>query len=388
MTGTATAVHAVGDFYVPAFQVVLDDDQTLPENVLRDVVNVTYHDSVDDIDSFTLVLNNWDDEARDFKYVGSGRGSERSPFEPGRKIALHMGYEGSLDKMLVGEITRLEPEFPKSGAPTISVSGLNELHGFRREQHTWSWTDKTDSEIAGEIGANPIHRTRPGIDFPVRTPNARQEQPHEFIFMNNEHDIVFLLRRARRLGYTLAVRTDGDERFLYFGFQDQRGPGAGAREVTYEIEWGRSLLDFRPDLTTANQISEVTVRGWDRRTGRPIEGSASIDDLGLNTDQRDVARAIRGRREVVHRPVRSRAEARRVARSILQQNAEELVVGKGTTLGLPLLRSGEKVDLKNLGSRFSGRYYVTNTTHTIGDGGYVTAFTARREGPIPAAGTA
>ena len=36
--------------------------------------------------------------------------------------------------------------------------------------------------------------------------------------------------------------------------------------------------DFKPTLTTANQIRSVTVRGWDRRTKQPIKETVSLDD--------------------------------------------------------------------------------------------------------------
>jgi uncharacterized protein len=37
------------------------------------------------------------------------------------------------------------------------------------------------------------------------------------------------------------------------------------------------------------------------------------------------------------------------------------------------------IDIEGVGARLSGTYYVTKTTHTIGDGGYTTQFECRRE---------
>ena len=37
------------------------------------------------------------------------------------------------------------------------------------------------------------------------------------------------------------------------------------------------------------------------------------------------------------------------------------------------------MQIEGLGARFSGTYFVTETTHTIGDSGYTTKFNARRE---------
>ncbi|MBZ0116954.1 MAG: hypothetical protein K8H88_08165, partial [Sandaracinaceae bacterium] len=123
---------------------------------------------------------------------------------------------------------------------------------------------------------------------------------------------------------------------------------------------------------------------FDRASGRPIEATVRLDELRprANADQQDVARAVRGRREVVHLPVRTRAEARARAREILRNNDRGMIVGRGETFGLPGLRAGEHLRLTNLGPRFSGLYYVLETTHSIGDDGYRTQFKARREGPL------
>ncbi len=56
-----------------------------------------------------------------------------------------------------------------------------------------------------------------------------------------------------------------------------------------------------------------------------------------------------------------------------------MVKGSGSTVGLPDLRAGTVVHVDGLGERFSGRYFITSTTHTIGDGGYATQFECRRE---------
>ena len=59
--------------------------------------------------------------------------------------------------------------------------------------------------------------------------------------------------------------------------------------------------------------------------------------------------------------------------------AKDLVTGTGSVVGLPDLRSGGVLMITGLGKRFSGRYFVTNTTHAIGDSGYTTQFACRRE---------
>ena len=68
-------------------------------------------------------------------------------------------------------------------------------------------------------------------------------------------------------------RTAGPTReVLYFGPPDERHPGIP--DVRYELKWGISLIDFTPKLSTANQVSAVEVRGWNREY-QPVHQAAA-----------------------------------------------------------------------------------------------------------------
>ena len=198
----------------------------------------------------------------------------------------------------------------------------------------------------------------------------------------NEYDIVFLLTRARRHGYVVFVEEFEEkgqkQKRLYFGPSEGKTPGE--RDVTYVLEWGKSLVQFKPTLTTANQIGSVTVRGWNRRTKKVIEATVKRSEIGINSDLGDIEQAFNQREEIVtDKPVYNEAQAKAMARDILKNQLKNIVKGNGATVGLPDLRAGRKVFLDGFGDRFSGTYFVTDTTHTIGDSGYQTTFNARRE---------
>ena len=76
--------------------------------------------------------------------------------------------------------------------------------------------------------------------------------------------------------------------------------------------------------------------------------------------------------------VQSDDEAKTAAKRRLRILAQGLIEGKGKTVGLPDLRSGNKISIVGLG-RYDGLYHVTTTTHTMGDSGYTTSFSARKE---------
>lgn len=78
-------------------------------------------------------------------------------------------------------------------------------------------------------------------------------------------------------------------------------------------------------------------------------------------------------------PVQTPQEAQIVATETLERNAKDMLTARGATVGLPDLRAGTVIHVDGVGMRYSGRYFVTSTTHTIGDGGYTTRFACRRE---------
>ena len=402
-TSVVDAARSFGDFYVPRFEISAGGT-SIPASVLRDVVQITYNDSTTEIDSFEMTVNNWDATERTFKYVGAEKtariqGSRPEDelmrlFEPcARDFELKLGYGSELFSVVKGAPSTMEPSFPAGGAPTLTVRALNVLFKLRTKQYRDHWSNKRISEVAEDIG-----RRRDGsckrFPIPIRTSQAarRTEPVLDYVSQDNQYDIDFLLLEARKIGYVVYVDTEPQKRgpareVLYFGPSNARQQGVP--DITYELKWGVSLIDFSPKLSTANQVKSVEVRSWDRKTNRAIRKKVDINhpDVRVNRDLLHLvdpgekcAAGCRPREEVVvNEPQYSPQQAERRALAILSDRLKQLVEATGTTVGLPNLRAGQRVRIRGLGARFSGTYFVIKTTHTINDSGYVTKFTARRE---------
>ncbi len=369
----AIPIYEGQDFYVPYFEVKLRG-QPLGQGVVRDILQVTYKDNIEEIDSFEITINNWDSDKLQFKY------SDDDLFDPGQEVELWMGYYGQerLRLMITGEITSLRPAFPASGPSTLAISGLNLLHRLRTKQESKPYEKLTDSEIAQQIGG------RLNVAVRIDRAAAAQEERYDYLFQDNQYDIIFLMQQARRIGYDMFVEESGQngqagQSQLYFG------PSVNVQRVTYQLTYGRSLIEFQPNLTTANQVGEVTVRGWDTRNKQKIEYTAKRSEIatqgvGARGGQGVIEQSFNQRQEIiVDRPIQSEQEAQTLAIETLERIAKEMVKGSGSTVGLPDLRAGSVVEIDGLGERFNGRYFVTTTTHTIGDSGYTTQFECRRE---------
>lgn len=386
MTETATAIYTHYDFYVPAFEVKIKG-QSLDREVIRDVLSVTYTDSLDKLDSCQLTLNNWDAERREFKYLDQEDYQSPVNFDPGGEIELYMGYHdrGGLTLMLRGTITGQSPDFPSGGQPTIQVSALNNLYRLHFKQEVEIYEDKTDSQIVFDV-LGKINDQHSGLNVKLAPHPAHQlEFPDPYVVLNNEYPIIFIMQRARANGYALwldEIRTgDQTESVLHFEPADPRNRAA------YELVWGQSLISFKPTLKTKNQVAKITVRGWNPDTKEQVSGEATWDDLdfrGLPSteDMGAVDSALAGSEEIVaDEPIRTEDEAKQKAKDHLTRLAKDLVTGSGQVVGLPELRAGRPIFIRGLGKRFSGRYMVTSTTHTIDGNGYLTSFEARMEEP-------
>jgi phage protein D len=370
------------DFYVPSFRLLVGDRELRQVN---DVMSVTYTDSLASIDSFDITVSNWDAEGLAFKY------SDGDTFLPWKSAELWLGYQRDGNderrRMLTGEITTMTPSFPSTGGPTLTVRALNILHKFRTKQDTKTFFKKTDTEVAQELVASiaeVVRQRTPQVSLQLDPDDVKankdKEQPIPFLIMNNQFPIVFLMERARRIGYDLSVYEVpvGTSKTVNFHFR----PTSEIRRKTYVLEWGTSLISFSPTLRTADQVSKVTVRGWQPQQKKPIEETATradlVNDGVVNPLDLGVTEPSLSEEFTVDRPVASVAEAKAFAKAILRQKASELVTARGKTVGLPDLRAGVKVSIDKLG-RFSGTYVVTDTTHSMGEGGYTTDFSARME---------
>lgn len=387
------ASRRLGGFYVPRAQVRIEG-AGLPDNVVRDIIEVRYTDDIDTLDSFQLTVNNWHAEEKTFKYIGSetpgilDRGDDRAKryklFEPSDKVVqLSMGYAPEMKLMLTGIFVTMEPEFGPHAAPTLRVRALNLLHQFRRKKYEHTFNQKKYSQIAEIIARKEDRRLR-ARRFPLQIRTSAKakaaEEPIDFVARKKEYDIDFLWKLARRQGYVLVVEEENDDhpRRLYFGPSEEIDC-----PVTYELEWGKSLIQFSPRLTSANQYKSVTMNGWDRRRQRAISVTVDLTDRDvkrLNPDLHEMIRGCDPREEcVVDEPVFSEGQARQRARALLLDQMKQMVTVTGKSVGLPELRAGAKVQIKGVGSRLNGNYFVTRTEHILNDQGYTTQFHARRE---------
>lgn len=279
---------------------------------------------------------------------------------PGKPLQISV-RAGSGERMVFdGEIVELEPHFEASTQRLI-VRAFDRLHRLARGQRVRSFQNVSDGDLVRKLAQEAGLRAQVG-------PTS---QVYPYVFQNNETNLAFLQKRAAALGYLLYVT--GSE------LHCEAPKGAGN---SVELEWGASLREFSPRLTTVQQSAGITVRGWDPSARQEIIGQAQrgqgSPQVGQTTSGGDVAQnafTLDAQTLIADRPIRTQAQADRLAQAAADQQAGRFIEAEGLAAGDPALVAGASAHVTAVGDTFSGTYFITSATHVYSPtSGYTTRF--------------
>ncbi len=324
--------------------------QPASAELTRALVNVTVESSLHLPDAATMTMHDpgavWIDHA---------------DFAPGKTLEIAAKVGKTEHPLFDGEIVEIESDyFP--GDRRVIVRGFDRLHRLARGRHVRSFLNATDADmvkkIAGEVGLT----AKVGAASTV----------HPYVLQDNTTNLEFLRERASMLGY-----------LLYVHGKVLHCEEHGAHTATIPLTYNKDLSEFHVRMTTVDQVDTVTSSGWDPKTHEAVLGKAQTANgvpkfLSSSKGGGEVASEAYGFKSdvlVADRPIRTQAVADKLAQATLDRRAGRFIEADGTAHGNPQLLAGVVVDVKELGTRFSGKYFVTGATHIYGgDAGYVTRF--------------
>jgi phage protein D len=286
------------------------------------------------------------------------------PFDFGKEVEVLMQApnEDAFSKVFKGEVVSVEGEFEEAGV-YLNVRGYGKGHRLNRAKKNKAWLDQTYSDIASALAGEASLQARTDAD-PAGS--------RKFVQQSNETNWELLVRLAGEIGFTVTER----EGTLYF--TKAENPTVGR---TKTLEWGKGLVAFRPRMTGVQQVDKVTVRGWNPATKREIVGVATPGDvklgskIGMHRAKAAQSAFSSAEVEVGDRLVTSDGEAKALAKSVLEKQANAYLEATGKVQGRPDLRAGDWVEIKGVGSRFSGTYLLSEVVHVYTESkGFVTAF--------------
>lgn len=332
----------------------------LPMTAEGELRSVTVQEDLEVLSMFTLELHNWDDELMKVSW------SDSPLFAIGNEVEISLGYVGDMQKMMLAEITSLEPVFTAGQPPVLAVRGYDHRHRLARGRKTRTFLQMKDSAIAGQIAR----------EAGLRAQVDATEVTLSYVIQSNQSDWDFLRRRASLIGYEIFVR----DKVLYF----RAPPTASAPASTLSL--GTDITEFSPRLSSLTQAAVISVRGWDVKQKKAVVASVrATPGLGGTELGYSVTRAAFGTSTmaIVGQPARNVPEADPIAQGQFSAGSLAYVEGEVVAYGQPGLHAGTVVEIAGAGRKFSGRYYVTSVTHTLTrEHGYQTSFTVRRNATI------
>ncbi|MDL5156567.1 VgrG-related protein [Actinomycetospora termitidis] len=274
--------------------------------------------------------------------------------------------------LLSGEVTALGAEIDDGGSVT-EVRGYDHAHRLYRGRRVEAYANMSVSDVVRTVAQ------RAGLRV-GQVDGLTSPPPDTQITQDNVSDGEFL----RRLADTAGTEVSVVDRTLSFcrptAATAAAGAGTRALRDPQVLEAGRNLTVLHASVSSAEQVDEVEVRGWDPLAKRAVTATAPAraTTAATGADPQELAREF-GHGTVVATdvPYRTQDGVRTAARALAEQIAGAATELDGVARGNPALRAGSAVSLAGVGAPFEGTYTLTTTRHLFSDDvGYSTAFTA------------
>jgi phage protein D/phage baseplate assembly protein gpV len=285
------------------------------------------------------------------------------------RISVMTTADKSPTLLMSGEITALEAEFDTAGTFTV-LRGYDPAHRLFRGRRTESYTQMTASDIARKVAQ------RAGLQIGDISATSTV---FEHVSQAGTNDWELLDALARDVGYEISVR-EGKFNFGPPTSASGAPPAQGAQPTNpLVLDLGTNLLRFRAVVTSAEQVKEVQVRGWDLTTKQALTSTApaatptaQLPDVTPAALAHTFGDPTYVSTDVPHR---TQAEVDTAAKALAEEIAGAFAEFEGVSLGNPEVRADAAVTVGNVGSPFDGKYTVTRSRHRFDPlTGYTTAF--------------
>ncbi|MEO1272142.1 MAG: contractile injection system protein, VgrG/Pvc8 family, partial [Myxococcota bacterium] len=278
------------------------------------------------------------------------------------------------EKVMTGEVTGVEAVYRSDGASEFIVRGYDKLHRLTRGRKQRTFLNMKDSAIADQIAGEA------GLSGGAQD----SKTVHDHVFQNNISDLQFLYSRAAAIGYEVFL---DDNKLIFAPPQTNKSSAAS-------VSMSADTRSMRFRVSTASQIKEVQVRGWDPVKKKEIIGKSKTgDEYSTGGAAKAGGKLVgsmygsggKGVEMVNNVPVKDKAHADAVAQGRLNELALNLVQGEAVVQGNPKLRAGKIVTFKDCDDTFDGDYYITRAVHLsdadkVDGGGYTTRLNFKSAG--------
>ena len=265
-----------------------------------------------------------------------------------------------------GIVHAIDVTYDEEGQSVVIVA-FDESYALTQTRLSRSYADVTAAdvvaELCGELGLSVGQTDLTSVVFPHLGPF--DETPWDFI-----------ARHAAESGCFVRFH-DGSLEVLQPA-PASAGPEPGDHGATdaTQLVPGHNLTQLRLHVTSARQVGEVEVRGWDPSAKEHLAGPAAAKTVvnTSNSDPATVGRTLGAEVLIDAQPslnVQVRCDHR--ATALGSWLASQHLAADGEAIGNPALMAGEIVSV-GAADTLSGRYLLTQCRHRFDTDGYTTEF--------------
>ena len=291
-------------------------------------------------------------------------------FEVGQSMQISIGSEEKATVIFEGDITRLDYIFSAGESDKVQVIAYDGLHRLSKIWHSRAFVKKKISDIATTM-ASEAKLSGNKIDATTVT--------HDHLYQNNQSNLDFLRMHAKRLGYELGI----DKKGLIFKKARYKKPAKSG----IVLEWGDDLMEYTARIDTSDILAAVVVSSWDPDTKKNIETTVkagsetkvgSVKTLGSSL----VSKKLKSEAKVYRLdfPQLTKAEAKEIATTHLTMASLNYLKSEGLCRGEPKFNLGETLEVKGVGDKISGTYYISSYEHIYSSKGFKTSFELQANG--------
>lgn len=382
--------------YAPDYRIEIGGDK-IPPAMRASVMRVNYQDGIEGADRVEVTLAN-----NNLQWI------DHPLLQVDKSFTLAIGYAPkAVEQVFFGEITGINASFPNSGMPTVTIVA----HDFLQRLTTGT-KDRAFALSLPCIGKFPL--PDPAVAALVSFGNLLVpdldpagaalsflillityaldplEAKRGIRIQQGQSDFDFLSRLAKDNGWEMFIdhteKPHGHRLRFQFPLTDL--------ETAVNLEWGKSLIDFTPKISTVGQVAGISTRIWipsikmefvivlswdfDRAAFdlMVFPGLGSVEELLGSTKSQSVLKV----------DAIGAATAPKTLLSELLPRLNNRLTASASTIGDPRIKASKVINIDGIPGQFGGKYRITSATHSIDGSGYKTQFEMRKEvwfGSIP-----
>lgn len=324
------------------------------KNIEDDVAKIIVDSTIGLPGMFHIILEDFQDGSDGFQYIDSKQ------FDLGNELEIRVKTKNENGTLIKGYITAIEPEFTGRGSVQLHIRGYDKSYKLSQGKKTRSFLKMKDSDIVQKICSE--NGLTPEVDVTTVL--------HDQLLQVNQTDWEFIQSRAQILGYMVFYKNDK------LCFKKVSTLGSPVMVLT----WGDNLASFRPKISALGQRSETTAIGWDIKKKQAVNGTASpssvphFHSIGERSTGGASVKKLVGKpisSSTIDLPIETAGESKSISEADLLNSESQFIQAEGECVeGNPKLLAGTTVEIKNVGKRFGGKYFITEARHEFQRGQY------------------